>query len=315
MEDCGGEEAPASPPVREHPGNSLPESHERRISHSVYETIEDSTPPVNMIGRIGIDQTLYQHVYSQLSQVAYRLSPETTAGTDCEELVKGNGVKTRQRCKLQLRANHQTPHIGLPSRNGIGLKLRPTDFLESITVIAPAPLIYSTGNATAHAVAQPSPALGAERSRDRALPIDFDSRGAAKEHFKEVLSREGNFRLSPTVNMPQDDVVMIEDDRPPLLPAHLSDQSSSSSQEDMGFVGEDPVNWVHELASPNEWVGCSFHGSPFHVRSRKHTGSFNSSGALCLENTPSNLCKVEVRVQPTKENSLGRPQHAHRSEV
>jgi len=53
--------------------------------------------------------------------------------------------------------------------------------------------------------------------------------------------------------MPQDDVVMIEDDRPPLLPAHLSDQSSSSSQEDMGFVGEDPVTWVHELTSPNEW--------------------------------------------------------------
>uniref|UniRef100_A0A8C2WP25 Par-3 family cell polarity regulator n=1 Tax=Cyclopterus lumpus TaxID=8103 RepID=A0A8C2WP25_CYCLU len=95
------EEAPASPPVREHPVNSLLENHERRISNSVYETIEDvdSNSPslANMIGRIG------------------------------------------------------------------------------------------------------------------------------------------NFRLSPTVNMPQDDVVMIEDDRPPLLPAHLSDQSSSSSHEDMGF--------------------------------------------------------------------------------
>uniref|UniRef100_A0A8C2WIE7 Par-3 family cell polarity regulator n=1 Tax=Cyclopterus lumpus TaxID=8103 RepID=A0A8C2WIE7_CYCLU len=112
------EEAPASPPVREHPVNSLLENHERRISNSVYETIEDvdSNSPslANMIGRIG------------------------------------------------------------------------------------------------------------------------------------------NFRLSPTVNMPQDDVVMIEDDRPPLLPAHLSDQSSSSSHEDMGFVGDGPVSWVHELASQNE---------------------------------------------------------------
>uniref|UniRef100_A0A8C2WFV5 Par-3 family cell polarity regulator n=1 Tax=Cyclopterus lumpus TaxID=8103 RepID=A0A8C2WFV5_CYCLU len=111
------EEAPASPPVREHPVNSLLENHERRISNSVYETIEDvdSNSPslANMIGRIG------------------------------------------------------------------------------------------------------------------------------------------NFRLSPTVNMPQDDVVMIEDDRPPLLPAHLSDQSSSSSHEDMGFVGDGPVSWVHDSLSPD----------------------------------------------------------------
>lgn len=53
--------------------------------------------------------------------------------------------------------------------------------------------------------------------------------------------------------MPQDDIVMIEDDRPPLLPAHLSDQSSSSSHDDMGFVGEYPVPWIHELPGQNEW--------------------------------------------------------------
>uniref|UniRef100_A0A8C5I6L7 PDZ domain-containing protein n=1 Tax=Gouania willdenowi TaxID=441366 RepID=A0A8C5I6L7_GOUWI len=46
----------------------------------------------------------------------------------------------------------------------------------------------------------------------------------------------GNYQLSPTVNMPQDDTVIIEDDGPPLLPPHLSDQSSSSSHDDMGFV-------------------------------------------------------------------------------
>uniref|UniRef100_A0A8C2YXD1 Par-3 family cell polarity regulator n=1 Tax=Cyclopterus lumpus TaxID=8103 RepID=A0A8C2YXD1_CYCLU len=111
------EEAPASPPVREHPVNSLLENHERRISNSVYETIEDvdSNSPslANMIGRIG------------------------------------------------------------------------------------------------------------------------------------------NFRLSPTVNMPQDDVVMIEDDRPPLLPAHLSDQSSSSSHEDMGFVGDGPTRLQHYSTAPS----------------------------------------------------------------
>uniref|UniRef100_A0A671YTW3 Par-3 family cell polarity regulator n=1 Tax=Sparus aurata TaxID=8175 RepID=A0A671YTW3_SPAAU len=61
-----------------------------------------------------------------------------------------------------------------------------------------------------------------------------------------------NYHLSPTVNMPQDDIVMIEDDRPPLLPAHLSDQSSNSSHDDMGFVGDPPVPWIHELPSQNE---------------------------------------------------------------
>ncbi|XP_029979327.1 partitioning defective 3 homolog isoform X2 [Sphaeramia orbicularis] len=65
-----------------------------------------------------------------------------------------------------------------------------------------------------------------------------------------VIGRIGNYQLSPTVNMPQDDIVMIEDDRPPLLPPHLSDQSSSSSHDDMGFVGENP--WIHEMPHQNE---------------------------------------------------------------
>ncbi|CAN9506518.1 unnamed protein product [Ophioblennius macclurei] len=66
------------------------------------------------------------------------------------------------------------------------------------------------------------------------------------------IGRIGHFQLSPTVNMPQDDIVMIEDDRPPLLPAHLSDQSSASSHEDMGFVGGNPASWIHELPDQNE---------------------------------------------------------------
>ncbi|KAG7276054.1 hypothetical protein CRUP_020576, partial [Coryphaenoides rupestris] len=48
----------------------------------------------------------------------------------------------------------------------------------------------------------------------------------------------GNYQLSPTVNMPQDDTVIIEDDRPPLFPPHLSDQSSSSSHDDICFPVE-----------------------------------------------------------------------------
>ncbi|XP_053714846.1 partitioning defective 3 homolog isoform X3 [Synchiropus splendidus] len=67
-----------------------------------------------------------------------------------------------------------------------------------------------------------------------------------------AMGRMGNYQLSPTVNMPQDDIVMIEDDRPVLLPANISDQSSSSSHDDMGFVGENPMHWIHELPNQNE---------------------------------------------------------------
>ncbi|XP_023182509.1 partitioning defective 3 homolog isoform X2 [Xiphophorus maculatus] len=67
-----------------------------------------------------------------------------------------------------------------------------------------------------------------------------------------IHAHNGLYQLSPTVNMPQDDTVMIEDDRPPLLPANLSDQSSSSSHDDMGFVGENPVAWIREMPNHNE---------------------------------------------------------------
>ncbi|XP_029313893.1 partitioning defective 3 homolog [Cottoperca gobio] len=67
-----------------------------------------------------------------------------------------------------------------------------------------------------------------------------------------MIGHSGNYQLSPTVNMPQDDIVMIADDRPPRLPADLSDQSSSSSHDDMGFVGENAGPWLHEMPSQNE---------------------------------------------------------------
>uniref|UniRef100_A0A674BNS5 Par-3 family cell polarity regulator alpha, b n=1 Tax=Salmo trutta TaxID=8032 RepID=A0A674BNS5_SALTR len=67
-----------------------------------------------------------------------------------------------------------------------------------------------------------------------------------------MMGESGNYQLSPTVNMPQDDTVIIEDDRPPVLPAHLSDQSSSSSHDDMGFHMEVPPTWAKEIPIQNE---------------------------------------------------------------
>ncbi|XP_036098070.1 partitioning defective 3 homolog isoform X7 [Molossus molossus] len=71
-----------------------------------------------------------------------------------------------------------------------------------------------------------------------------------------ALSRiMGKYQLSPTVNMPQDDTVIIEDDRLPVLPPHLSDQSSSSSHDDVGFVKTEPGSWAKTAASDS--ADCS----------------------------------------------------------
>ncbi|XP_068091862.1 partitioning defective 3 homolog isoform X24 [Hyperolius riggenbachi] len=65
-----------------------------------------------------------------------------------------------------------------------------------------------------------------------------------------ALSRiMGKYQLSPTVNMPQDDTVIIEDDRAPALPSQLSDQSSSSSHDDMGCVTDSAGAWPKTVTS------------------------------------------------------------------
>uniref|UniRef100_A0A671YS23 Par-3 family cell polarity regulator n=1 Tax=Sparus aurata TaxID=8175 RepID=A0A671YS23_SPAAU len=91
-----------------------------------------------------------------------------------------------------------------------------------------------------------------ERRISHSLYETIEGLDNSSTSLPNMTGRIGNYHLSPTVNMPQDDIVMIEDDRPPLLPAHLSDQSSNSSHDDMGFVGDPPVPWIHELPSQNE---------------------------------------------------------------
>ncbi|KAM5156818.1 partitioning defective 3 homolog isoform 2-T2 [Mantella aurantiaca] len=65
-----------------------------------------------------------------------------------------------------------------------------------------------------------------------------------------ALSRiMGKYQLSPTVNMPQDDTVIIEDDRSPAMPSQLSDQSSSSSHDDVGCVTDSAGAWSKNVTS------------------------------------------------------------------
>uniref|UniRef100_A0A671YRK1 Par-3 family cell polarity regulator n=1 Tax=Sparus aurata TaxID=8175 RepID=A0A671YRK1_SPAAU len=90
-----------------------------------------------------------------------------------------------------------------------------------------------------------------ERRISHSLYETIEGLDNSSTSLPNMTGRIGNYHLSPTVNMPQDDIVMIEDDRPPLLPAHLSDQSSNSSHDDMGFVGDPPVPWIHDTLSPD----------------------------------------------------------------
>ncbi|XP_045675947.1 partitioning defective 3 homolog isoform X7 [Phyllostomus hastatus] len=73
--------------------------------------------------------------------------------------------------------------------------------------------------------------------------------------LSRIMGESGKYQLSPTVNMPQDDTVIIEDDRLPVLPPHLSDQSSSSSHDDVGFVTTDHGPWPKAAISDS--ADCS----------------------------------------------------------
>ncbi|XP_019748437.1 par-3 family cell polarity regulator alpha, b isoform X4 [Hippocampus comes] len=112
----------------------------------------------------------------------------------------------------------------------------------------------------------PGGPLGPQQSTN-SLSLDEHERrishslyGALEDLDDNLMPRQGlmprtvgNYQLSPTVNMPQDDTVIIEDDGPPLLPAHLSDQSSSSSRDDVGGSGGDVTpSWAQESPAPKD---------------------------------------------------------------
>uniref|UniRef100_A0A665VEP0 Partitioning defective 3 homolog n=1 Tax=Echeneis naucrates TaxID=173247 RepID=A0A665VEP0_ECHNA len=121
-----------------------------------------------------------------------------------------------------------------------------------------------------------SPLDSHERRISHSLYETIESLNNISSAPANVIGR--NYQLSPTVNMPQDDIVMIEDDKPPLLPAHLSDQSSSSSHDDMGFVGENPVPWIHELPDPD--AAFQREGFGRQSMSEKRTKQYENAGQL-----------------------------------
>ncbi|XP_029498365.1 partitioning defective 3 homolog isoform X4 [Oncorhynchus nerka] len=128
-----------------------------------------------------------------------------------------------------------------------------------------------------------------------------------------------NYQLSPTVNMPQDDTVIIEDDRPPVLPAHLSDQSSSSSHDDMGFHVEVLPTWAKDTPNQNESTlspddtdpDGAFQREGFgrQSMSEKRTKQFGDASQLEIIKTRKSksmdLVADEINLTPRKENTPG----------
>ncbi|XP_077008198.1 partitioning defective 3 homolog isoform X6 [Tamandua tetradactyla] len=116
---------------------------------------------------------------------------------------------------------------------------------------------------------------------------DSPSRNAA---LSRIMGESGKYQLSPTVNMPQDDTVMIEDDRLPVLPPHLSDQSSSSSHDDVGFGTTDMSTWAKVAISdsadcslsPDVDPGLAFQREGFgrQSMSEKRTKQFSDASQL-----------------------------------
>ncbi|KAM4551770.1 partitioning defective 3 homolog isoform 3-T3 [Odontesthes bonariensis] len=129
----------------------------------------------------------------------------------------------------------------------------------------------------------------------------------------------GNYQLSPTVNMPQDDTVIIEDDRPPLLPPHLSDQSSSSSHDDVGFATDVTPSWAKE--PPVQTESClspdennpdgAFQREGFgrQSMSEKRTKQFGDAAQLEIIKTRKSksmdLVADEINLTPRPETNAG----------
>nr|XP_060638505.1 partitioning defective 3 homolog isoform X2 [Anolis sagrei ordinatus] len=131
----------------------------------------------------------------------------------------------------------------------------------------------------------------------------------------------GKYHLSPTVNMPQEDIVIIEDDRLPVLPPHLSDQSSSSSHDDVVFATVDGGAW-NKLAtiestectlSPDVDPELAFQREGFgrQSMSEKRTKQFSDASQLDFVKTRKSksmdLVAAETKLNTVDDQKTGSP--------
>ncbi|XP_077347223.1 partitioning defective 3 homolog isoform X6 [Lithobates pipiens] len=137
-----------------------------------------------------------------------------------------------------------------------------------------------------------------------------------------ALSRiMGKYQLSPTVNMPQDDTVIIEDDRSPAMPSQLSDHSSSSSHDDVGCVTDSAGAWsktvtsesTESTLSPDVDPSLAFQREGFgrQSMSEKRTKQFGDASQLDFVKTRKSksmdLVADEARISAMADYSAGSP--------
>ncbi|XP_040208584.1 partitioning defective 3 homolog isoform X12 [Rana temporaria] len=137
-----------------------------------------------------------------------------------------------------------------------------------------------------------------------------------------ALSRiMGKYQLSPTVNMPQDDTVIIEDDRSPAMPSQLSDHSSSSSHDDVGCVTDSAGAWSKNVTSestestlsPDVDPSLAFQREGFgrQSMSEKRTKQFGDASQLDFVKTRKSksmdLVADEARISAMADYSAGSP--------
>ncbi|XP_075683571.1 partitioning defective 3 homolog isoform X2 [Rhinoderma darwinii] len=148
------------------------------------------------------------------------------------------------------------------------------------------------------------------------------------EGFDETPTRNatlsrimGKYQLSPTVNMPHDDTVIIEDDRAPALPSQLSDQSSSSSHDDVGCITDSAGAWsktvtsesTESTLSPDVDPSLAFQREGFarQSMSEKRTKQFGDASQMDFVKTRKSksmdLVADEARISAMADHNTGSP--------
>ncbi|XP_073532997.1 partitioning defective 3 homolog [Phyllobates terribilis] len=137
-----------------------------------------------------------------------------------------------------------------------------------------------------------------------------------------ALSRiMGKYQFSPTVNMPHDDTVIIEDDRALPLPSQLSDQSSSSSHDDVGCITDSAGAWsktvtsesTESTLSPDVDPSLAFQREGFgrQSMSEKRTKQFGDASQIDFVKTRKSksmdLVADEARISAMADHNAGSP--------
>ncbi|KAG9476475.1 hypothetical protein GDO78_003167 [Eleutherodactylus coqui] len=137
-----------------------------------------------------------------------------------------------------------------------------------------------------------------------------------------ALSRiMGKYQLSPTVNMPHEDTVIIEDDRTLPLPSQLSDQSSSSSHDDVGCITDSAGAWsktvtsesTESTLSPDVDPSLAFQREGFgrQSMSEKRTKQFGDASQMDFVKTRKSksmdLVADEAKISAMADHNAGSP--------